>query len=267
MARRTPTPSPRTNAFSGLVAGATTAFLGSLATNLSMIPHIADNPNLQFPEDLSDSYYMGFMFSAYRKAYFDETPSKSFIEGTRLPIPNSLTNDHSVNYKDFSMTGAISGLLENIAGKENAAAANKLLGGVAFASGATVNPFLSVLFESPKLKTHTFSWKLTPKNKNESYTITKIVKSFQKNMLPSASSGTNSVVLAFPSFVDVFLVAGGGDINLYQFKTCVITDFKVNYAPNGPAFFDNISEPATPASVDISVSLKEIEMWVSEDIK
>jgi hypothetical protein len=246
------------------------SYLGNILSTKS------SNPSYKFPDDLSDSYYMGFMFSSYKKDFFNEAPSKVWEGGTKLPIPNSLTNDTNVKYNDQNLTSAVTGFIGQIADKYGGGTPEQkqkrdntlsVVSGAAkalsYSTGVTINPFMTVLFDSPTLKTHTFSWKLTPKNANESRTITNIIKNFQKNMLPS-SGGPRGVVLTFPSFVDIFLVAGGSDANLYKFKTCVITDFKANYAPNGPAFFNSSS---APASVDISVSLKEIEMWVSEDIQ
>jgi hypothetical protein len=82
-------------------------------------------------------------------------------------------------------------------------------------------------------------------------------------MLPSLNYGS---VFSYPSIVNISLYANDPtSFYLYDFKPCVIEDFKVNYAPgNQPAFYTNTS---APAALEISVGLTEIAIWTRSDIQ
>lgn len=130
--------------------------------------------------------------------------------------------------------------------------------GVESLTGITTNPFQVVLFKSPKFKTHNFSWKLVPKNREETETLEDVISTFKYHMLPSVSAG--GIFFGYPEILQIKLYPK--DDYLYKFKPCVVDSVSVNYAPNGPSFY---RETGAPAAVEFSVSLQEIEMWTKGD--
>jgi hypothetical protein len=249
----------------------------------------------QFPNDLTSvtPFYMSFGFQAYVKRSIENSP---FLrsEGTiRLPIPDSLKDTTSVTYTPTSFSGSpgnqaigaglealsnqgpSTGLLSSITNGADviknatagaaAGAAQNALGGEGSAavraySGLTLNPYQTILFEKPNFKSHSFTWKLVPKDGNESGIIRDIVRAFQYHMLPGVSDGIG-LFFSFPSMVTVSLFPSSEF--LYRFKPCVIDNVTVNYSPDiTPSFYRGTN---APTAVTITVSLKEIEYFTNKD--
>lgn len=125
-------------------------------------------------------------------------------------------------------------------------------------SGTSFNPYQAILFKTPNFRKHSFSWRLTPSNQQESDKIRTIIDLFQGNMLPDVAF--NNVLFRYPSVVNVNLFPD--DYYLYKFKKCVIESVSVNYAPhNSPSFY----RTNAPAAVDFTVNLNEIELWTRVD--
>jgi len=124
--------------------------------------------------------------------------------------------------------------------------------------GATPNPFQVVLFKNPTFKTHRFSWKIIPRDEQESVDLRNLIRTFRYHMLPGVMVG--GFLFSFPEIVEVKLFPR--DDFTYKFKPCVVTDMTVNYAPNGPSFYRRTD---APTAVDFSISLQEIEIWTKTD--
>ena len=78
-------------------------------------------------------------------------------------------------------------------------------------------------------------------------------------MLPSIAAG--AAVFRYPSIVYAQLNPNAE--YLYRFKPCVISSVSANYAPQStPAFYRSTQ---APAMIDLSIELKEIELWTRED--
>jgi hypothetical protein len=246
----------------------------------------------EFPNDLTGvtPFYMSFLFQAYEKRSINNSP---FLrsEGTiRLPIPDSLKDSTTVTYSEKSLGLAAGGALEEIAkgrgeggntltsiGRAITTAlgataitagenlVNTYLGGgtgqaVRAYAGITTNPFQTILFEKPNFKIHSFTWKLTPKDANESNTIRNIIRTFQYHMLPGVSEGPG-LFFSFPSMVTISLFPSSEF--LYRFKPCVIDNVTVNYSPGStPSFYRGTG---APTAVTITISLKEIEYFTNKD--
>jgi len=240
----------------------------------------------QFPNDLTGitPFYMSFLFQAYQKRAIKDSP---FLrsEGTiRLPIPDALKDTTSVTYGQQNLGQAVGAGLEAAAGASPTAgtvgtlfnvasyaaqgaalqAANQLSGDVGRAvsayNGITLNPYQTILFEKPNFKTHSFTWKLVPKDANESGIIRDIVRAFQYHMLPGVSDGVG-LFFSFPSMVTVSLFPSSEF--LYRFKPCVIDNVTVNYSPGStPSFYRSTG---APTAVTITISLKEIEYFTNKD--
>lgn len=248
---------------------------------------------LMFPSDLVQSnrdFYVSFLFQKYEKRAINNSPFLRSQGTIRLPIPNNLKDNMNVSYGTPSLTGAVGAALEKIvstptptsfadfAGAAARTAGSALTGAAAQALqgtgigqaaqayfGLAVNPFQTVLFEKPEFKKHTFSWRLIPKNEQESSTIRDIVRTFQFHMLPGVGGeGATAPGLFFSYPSQVIVSLSPSNEFLYRFKPCVVQSVNVDYAPgSSPSFYKRT--PAAPAVVNISMSLLEIEYWTNKD--
>jgi hypothetical protein len=250
---------------------------------------------LQFPNDLTTTtpFYISFGFQEYVKRSIQNSPFLRSTGSIRLPIPDALKDTTSVTYTPTSLGGGAAGqaagaALESLSNQPRptglitavtsgvrvaadaakgagAGALNSLtdgaLGNAARAySGVTLNPYQTILFERPEFKSHSFTWKLVPKDGNESGTIRDIVRAFQFHMLPGVSDGIG-LFFSFPSMVTVSLFPSTEF--LYRFKPCVISNVTVNYSPGPtPSFYRGTN---APTAVTITVDLKEIEYFTNKD--
>ena len=245
----------------------------------------------EFPSDLTTTtkFYMSFLFQAYEKRAINNSPFLRSTGTIRLPIPEGLKDNTAVTYSDSSLgplagavlesastnraqTGsAISSLqsavttvgdaFEGFAGQFARGFQDTGVGGaVRSYFGMTVNPYQTILFERPQFKSHSFSWKLIPKNETESGIIRDIINTFQYHSLPGVSDGIG-LLFSFPSMVTVSLYPSSEF--LYRFKPAVIESISVNYAPgSSPSFYRRTN---APTAVTITVQLKEIEYWTNRD--
>jgi hypothetical protein len=261
-----------------------------------------NDENLVFPNDLIRSDpeeiipYMTFRFGVYEKRsiYARTRLEQSGGGSIRLPIPKNIQDNFSVSYTQENLGGVSGSIVEGIAsgnigrGLANAgtAAGLELARTTAGASlqnlgiaaqvaasqgravlnateavlGVTPNAFQTVLFKNPNFKKHQFNWTLAPRSKDESLTLKKITNVFQYHMLPGLSQNA-TLFFSYPSVVNIFI--NPSNKFFYEFKTCVVENFSVNYAPSStPSFFRGTY---APGAISISMTLQEIEMWTKRD--
>lgn len=129
-------------------------------------------------------------------------------------------------------------------------------------TGQTVNPRETLAFEGVNLRTHQFNWDLYPSNQGDSDRIREIVQLIKRNSLPGVTSiaGIPKAYLKYPSTVDMYLI-GVNREHYMKFKTSMITSFTVDYGANGMAFMKG----GKPASVNIALSMTELEIETAED--
>lgn len=125
-------------------------------------------------------------------------------------------------------------------------------------TGMTPNPHLAVAYQGPTLRVLNFSWRFAPQSYQESVTMMKIINAFKARALPEKKQ----YALTFPDMVDIELVPSVMS-DVVKFKTCFITDVKVNYAPNGvPSFF---AKSNVPTEAEVSITLQETKIFTRED--
>jgi hypothetical protein len=137
-----------------------------------------------------------------------------------------------------------------------------VLSAISAATGISINPFMSVLFERPEFKTHTFSWKLTPRKSSESVSLKYIINNLKIAMHPGLIPNFGNVLFAYPYVFQLQL--NPTDEYLYKFKPAVLKNLKINYASTGvPSFFKGTA--SAPTAVEITMTFEEIEIWTRED--
>ena len=235
--------------------------------------------DLLFPSDLADIEH--FCVFRVRERTFDttnalRTGSARATKNSRnimLPMPPDLSTKYGAVYNTPDVaalsTGAeffdslfSGGFSEaGVSALRLAAEGSGDLGqltGAAF--GKAANPFQAVFFQNPELRTHSFSYTLSPQNIEESSTIRNIITEFKKAMLPSFSDGSKT----FFNYPKVFEIEFRFDEFLFEIGTSVLTSFDVSYhAENTPSYFD---ESKAPTAVKISMSFQETNILTAEDV-
>ena len=138
--------------------------------------------------------------------------------------------------------------------------------------GVVPNNNLSLLFNSPTLREFTFTWKLTPRSREEATRVNNIIRFFKQGMAPkkgiNTATGAASYFLGTPNVFDlkfktttkgaISFFYEGDDINhsVVRIKTCACTGCAVNYTPDG---MWNAYERGQPVSVTMSLRFAELE--------
>jgi hypothetical protein len=251
-----------------------------------------------FPDDLlnGNKFFMAFNFVQYKKRQISDTAKLISSGGTlRLPLPNQLHDNTSVNWGSENLGPALGSIVDNIASGLNSsqnssfdtlksninnlasnvigdladsaggAALNALSGnqagkGLSAISGLAVNPFMTMLFKNTTFKTHNFSWTLAPSNPNESENLMNIIKTIKYHMLPGLNPNASNILFNYPDLVQISIYPE--DTYLYKFKPCAITSFNVNYAPANPSFFKTKN---APTMATLNIGLTEVELWTKND--
>lgn len=128
-------------------------------------------------------------------------------------------------------------------------------------SGVVPNSNLELLFNNVTLREFTFSYRMSPRSEPEAAMVKKIILFFKKGMAAKKSSGEGSANAGtFLKSPNIFrLTYQTGDANpisgMNKFKLCALTNFAVNYSPDGQ--FSAYDE-GQPVSYNIGMSFSEI---------
>lgn len=137
---------------------------------------------------------------------------------------------------------------------------NTLERSVDFLFGTTLNPYQSLFFEGPELRSHNFTFKLSPNSLSESTDLRRIINVFKTRMLPEK----NGVLLKYPDSCIIELSTRNNSRSLYTMYRSVLNGVTVNYAPNNvPVFFKYGFEPV---EVTLDLNFSEIRPVTREDI-
>jgi len=133
--------------------------------------------------------------------------------------------------------------------------------------GVVPNNNLALLFNSPTLREFTFSWKMSPRSREEASRIRNIIRFFKQGMAPKKGFGTAtgeaSYFLGTPNVFDIIFKTTRDKYNILnendavlRIKTCACTGTAVNYTPDG---MWNAYEQGQPVSVTLSLRFAELE--------
>jgi hypothetical protein len=140
------------------------------------------------------------------------------------------------------------------------------------AGSTVINNAPGALYEGNTLRSHNFSWRLTPRNADEQLVIDTMIRVLK---LASTSAMTNiggtkeekpwlGGRLTIPHTVQVrFLDDGEENEHLFKTKECFITSIDVNYTTQGSW---TAHEDGSPIETQITVSLKEITPVTFQEI-
>ncbi|QCW22926.1 putative baseplate tail tube cap [Synechococcus phage S-B05] len=131
-------------------------------------------------------------------------------------------------------------------------------------TGMVINPNLELLFNGPNLRTFSFNFKLTPRYREESEQIRKIIRAFKRNMAVQKQS--SGLFLKSPRIFQLkYIYKNGGEHPyLNKFKPCALSNFQVNYTPDGSyATFD---ETGSLTAYEITMDFTEVIPIYDTDI-
>lgn len=257
-----------------------------------------NNNSLSYPSE----FLINFIQMDFAQYVAPSTYSSGFqmtkqLGSVTLPLPANLTEAYDVQYNDVALgmfggefADVAKGLANitpgnNFAGAQNIGAqvrerlanadtiyalSRRAVGTVSEGlgtifdqvTGKTPNPHLSVAFQGIGFRSHNFSWRLSPNSKEESDRIKEIIAFLKARMLPQR----DGFFLRYPDVVKPTLVIGNSaNPYFFAFKPCVIDQMSVNYAPSGqPSFVRDQNNMLAPMEVEITLVLKEIEIWTTE---
>lgn len=243
-------------------------------------------PTLQFPDHISDRYYMAFKFKQYQRPAPETKGELKFVQAFALPLPKGIRESFEISI-DQTATGAYGGIADAIqkalvpgANKAEVAkqAAIALLYskavqatgdiGATFAqgTGAVPNPHVQALFSGVPLRQHRFEWTFAPRNPSESAQLMTMLKALKAFSLPAFSSlGTQALAYPFLCQPELKIAAPDGSKeseDLIMFAPSLIQSVEINYSPQGlPAFFEGTHHPAF---IEVSISMLETEIQTAD---
>jgi hypothetical protein len=179
-----------------------------------------------------------------------------------LPLPANLSNDLDPTYAEASLKEEALKLLPGAA----STLAKAIGTGASVASAAyakTINPMNVVLFTGMPFRQYSYTWKLSPRNKDESDKIRDLVRYLQWCSVPAYFAG--GVLLDYPHYFQISIHKDG---YLQKFQPAVIERINVNYHGQG-AFYkrgdSNQSDPA-PAEVELQINFKEVVIITKDNL-
>ncbi len=221
-----------------------------------------------FGRAIEGSGNLGSMASTYS--------TQRITQAISLYIPDTMAFSSQLGWEASSLQEMGGKLLSGIAGgldmlmKGNPFSALMHKGGklydlgrdVGGAFGYAINPQLLVLFRGIGLRTFTYDFFFTPKNEREAESIRNIIRAIRFHAHPEASEFYGLYYIA-PSTFDIdFMHRGRRNTNVHQVKTCVLTNYTVDYAPFGWATFVD----GMPVQTRLTLTFQEIEALTKQDV-
>lgn len=232
-----------------------------------------------FPSDLNSDnrqFYTSISFAEYSFAGATGTGAIEMGSTVKLPMPRKINDVESISWEEKSLTGSVGSGLQSagqIGSMINSKIGNVLSGAGAMvgstvagvdmlglfgqipgvSGGATVNPFMFMMFRRPGFKEYTLHWTLAPNNERDSDNLLKIIKECKKAALPQGYAFGGGLM----KYPKIAMVKFKPDNYLFKFKPCAILSVAVDYTgSNGPSFFKN----GAPTIVNLSIALKEMQL-------
>jgi hypothetical protein len=134
--------------------------------------------------------------------------------------------------------------------------------------GVVPNSNMELLFNSPKLRSFEFSWRMSPRSEKEAKNVRRIIRFFKQGMAPrklgATAAGAASALLGSPNVFKLqYKTADDKPISgLNRFKLCALTGFSVNYTPDGQW---SAYDKGQPVSVNIGMGFTELEPVFEND--
>ena len=238
-----------------ITAAATSAVMGTSNSALNgILNFLAEAEGKKIPQLLSEGL----------------AGAGGFISGTAKDLNAALTEvggvGAAVNSSNVNLLGktVLGSTLLNLIGFQ--VSPESIL---ARGAGVIPNNNLALLFNSPTLREFTFSWKMSPRSREEATRVNNILRFFKQGMAAKKSNnstggGGASYFLGTPNVFDIhFKTAKIKDYEILdrndsvlRIKTCACTGAAVNYTPEG---MWNAYEKGQPVAITLTLRFNELE--------
>ena len=246
---------------------------------------------MQFPSNIG-KYFMSMKFAEYQRPAPEARATLEFQQAFVLPVPRELKEQIAINVDDGATQGQIGGLANlgaTMFGTDQAGTALRDQAGAMLYSlavqkigemessvgqvlgqfmGAVPNPHVQAIFSGIPLRTHRFDWTFSPRNRQESQELQKLIFTLKAYSLPSYTRlGTAALQYPMLCQINMYPWDDNSDVNnrLMVFKPAILRNVDINYSPQGmPAFFEGTN---LPTMVSFSLEFVETEIHTSNDYK
>ena len=217
---------------------------------------------LQFPKDISnksDSFLMiPISYRITLKSHRFYQKINKIPDSVKIILP---TPSEGLNLTEGSNWDETEGL---ISFKEGAKAGfgKKMIesGGTPLKhliKGEFINDYASLSYNGSNFRTYSFSWDLIPSSEEEATILSKIISKIRKESLPTYTGQ----LIHYPAMWNLFPVSQN-PMGIY-IQDCVITNFTVNYTPDGVL---RMYKTGHPLSVKMSIDFKELYRASQSDV-
>lgn len=247
----------------GISSSSRTSIQNSLVPFLNDIQETETNIILPLPENIRD----------VTQTAFSESPvlgGANALAALTGGIEGGIKGYLGARLTDLNRTGgafsAISGAVRGFTGPLAQPAYNEIVA----RTGLTPNQMLTVILQGPTYKTHSFTWKLYPRNAKESKQIKDIIQEIKSKSRPGTS--VYRQFFTFPRLFNLsFTINGKEHFNeddsnnyLFAFKPAVLEGISVNYTPSGqPALY---KVTGAPDGIELTLNFKEVEYWLADEV-
>jgi hypothetical protein len=189
------------------------------------------------------------------------------FSGGSSALQSLVTNNQELQnaFSDFKQGKAGNQILDLIGNLAPEGVSNVLLG----TQGVASNPNMEALFKGANLRTHSFSWNLTPLKSQDSAQIVSFIKEVKKSIYPSYNTGTRGGIFSLQNFPAEFELtfnassSKGGAKRIFATAACACTDMTISFTPQG-GFFTHEDGRAT--NVSINMTFQEVYTLDQGDI-
>jgi len=222
---------------------------------LPMPSNISDSNQVTYSDDSLDA--VTAEVAGFARGVMSESFDKNLIGalGTRAQEFLNTIGTSGGALKDIYL-GQLAASAAQIAGVGNITL-NQIL---ARGENQILNPNMELLFSGPTLRNFRFSFKMTPRDEDESKEVKNIIRTFKVNMAPKAS---DKFFLGAPNIFQLSYIETDRETGrvsdhkfLHKFKQCALTDITVNYT--GENIYATYAD-GTPVSIIMDLTFKELE--------
>ena len=130
------------------------------------------------------------------------------------------------------------------------------------ATGSVINPNMELLFKGPQLRTFGLTWKMSPRDYEESQMIKNIIRMFKQSMAVKRSK--SQLFLKSPNTYKLeYLTVGEREHSfLPKIKECALTGCNINYTPDGNY---QTYEDSSMVAYEMTLNFNELEPIYHDD--
>jgi hypothetical protein len=227
---------------------------------------ITDSIAIYLPPNVKDATSVGYNNAEMGVIGAAAAGSAGVVDALRKGDLSGLASTLGTAAKDLLATAGL-GLGSEFLGTLAGVDPEGLKGFAKKAFGQASNPYMEVLFEGVEMRTFTYNFTFSPRNKEETEDVKKIISMFRFHMMPELNGGS-SAFMTLPSTFDIHymyqVTPDESNENNYYTKiaTCVLKGCDVDYTPGGVKSFAS----GAPTQITMGLSFQETEMLTKQHV-